>query len=98
MKSSLVVNAEPKFVLPRREMCTLSLARSELRVSGNGPVCTVVQHHTARTVINNGRSIVSKSDPSSPVRKPTGTKLCSSAATPSLSLGAHGTMRRRLLR
>ena len=98
MKRSLGVNAETKFALPRREMCTPSFAWTNLRVSGTGPVCPAVQHHAARTVVNNGRAIVSKSDPSSPVRRPTGTKLCSSAAIPSLSLGAHEMLRWRLLR
>ena len=97
MKLSLGVEAETKFALPRREMCTLSFACTNLRVNRSGPVCAAVQHHATRTVINNGRAIVSKSEPNSSVRRPTGTKLCSSAATPSLSLGAPGTVRRRLL-
>jgi hypothetical protein len=53
---------------------------------------------TNQITVKEGYAIVSKSAPSSPVRRPTGTKCCSSAATPTLSLDAGEAPRRRLVR
>lgn len=60
-------------------------------------VCDLVQCDVASTVLKDGHAIVSKSDPSLPVRRPTGRRY-SSAATPTLSLGALEAPRRRLPR
>src|SRR2546430_2423873 len=57
-----------------------------------------VDPHHAQKAVNQSHAIVSKPAPSSLVRRSTGTRLCSSAATPILSLGAPEAPHRKLLR
>jgi hypothetical protein len=97
MKPSLGTKGETNFVLPRREMCSL-LIRAGPPENQQRWLCSVVQSHVARMVFNDGHAIGSKSEPSSPFRKPKGTRPCSSAATSALSLGALEAPRRRLFR
>jgi hypothetical protein len=97
MESSLSGKGWTKFVLPGREMCSLSFARAGLRISNRG-LCGLLQRHAARTALIDDHATESTSEPNSPARKPTDTRRYSSAATPSRVFDAHEVPPRRSLR